>query len=788
MNDRPYRLNRSRRQAARGIARIASLALVASMLASSSEAQIGSRLPRDAYYFAKSAFYAGELKTAFRGFKQATQSGLRFGDIRWVDSICYYAMLGDCYYHRGQLQLALEHYEQALGWYLANRNWLARIEFGTGRSAVTERERARIGWGRRATRFGYYPDTMKSAQGRINQRVTIEFGGVVNPAHYRSVDAVEVARCLALSLRRRAEILGPACRYSPLSAKLSNALSEDLLSSRHWANAWSDVLLGLALLGDGQISEGSTHLATGTTAGNFDHPLTGIALLELGKLAMRGGKYKDASVLLLQATLAAAQYGQADVVEEGFRYLTDSYLASGQSTGYPAIETAMLWARSEDFDRLHASLLLGAAEITLYDDVGDEGSRALTLLNQAYQRMGARDLVNSDLIGRFHYLMAMTHYRAGDSPAAAQSMKAALAYMQNGSLQLFHLATIERLHAAGRNAVSTRAMGRLFAEVLREPEEVDWLTQPLETMTMLVSPHTRAIEKWFELLIDRREYDQAISVAEQLRRHRFYGALPLGGRLLSLRWLVDGSSVMLGKTGMTQRTHLRRKYPQLARLSVESRKQLVRLQAMPTLPKDEVQLKTQREVLAKLTRLSEQQENVVREIALRREPSKLVFPPQPNLKAIQKAMKDDQAVLMFVTTQQGWHAWFIRRSEETYWSIKAPKAVRRDLAQLLRSIGNHDRNSAVQITEVTNDDWKSPARKLWDGVIGKFPSNGWNNLEELVIVPDGPLWYLPFELLQVPADQVAADEDQTLLDRVRIRYAPTARRCRSAIVVATCRI
>ena len=215
------------------------------------------------------------------------------------------------------------------------------------------------------------------------------------------------------------------------------------------------------------------------------------------------------------------------------------------------------------------------------------------------------------------------------------------------------MAKIEHLHAGGRKVLSPRRAEQLFEEVLREPQDLDWRTQPLETIAMLLSPHTLAIEKWFELLIDRKAYDDAVSVAEQLRRHRFYSTLPVGGRLLSLRWLVEGSEAMLGKRGMEQRTRLRTKYPQLGKLSRESQKLQAKLRQLPTLPDDDMQIKTQRDLMSKLAKIGQAQENIVRELALRREPARLVLPPKPSLKPIQRAMRDNQAMLMIETTQQG---------------------------------------------------------------------------------------------------------------------------------------
>ncbi len=49
-------------------------------------------------------------------------------------------------------------------------------------------------------------------------------------------------------------------------------------------------------------------------------------------------------------------------------------------------------------------------------------------------------------------------------------------------------------------------------------------------------------------------------------------------------------------------------------------------------------------------------------------------------------------------------------------------------------------------------------------------STEWNKYEELIVVPDGILWYLPFEILQVSLDS----EVVSLGSLVKVRYAPTA--------------
>ena len=472
-------------------------------------------------------------------------------------------MLGEIQFHQGNLAAALESYELAIKVHLLNPGWMSRLVY-TRIVPSTDPVQTRIGWGRRASVMGEFRDSMSSMEGTLDLSTTFQLGGAVNPAHTRRVDGAEVFRCLAVALRRRAELLGDTGRLSPSTSAITESLSAVTAPSGHWAASWIEVLYGLTLLSDGQRKEAVSYLRSGATAGNFDHPLSGIALLEHGKYLLRTGEYDRAVNVLHQASLAAARFRQADVIEESFRFMTDAFLAGEGRGTFPAIGTANAYAERERFARLAASLRLNTAEIAVYSN---DPSSAVGLLNQARTIMARRRILGTDLGGRLAYLDALTQYRAGNTKAAATAMKLALGYMQRGSIRRFHLTMIEALHAAGRKAISSRNAEILYSRILREPTDNDWRTDPMETITMLLSKHTGAIERWFELLIKQREYDKAVRVAEHLRRHRFYSTLPFGGRILSLRWLVEGDQAMLGKRGMKQQQHLRDKYPALAKLS-----------------------------------------------------------------------------------------------------------------------------------------------------------------------------------------------------------------------------
>ena len=84
--------------------------------------------------------------------------------------------------------------------------------------------------------------------------------------------------------------------------------------------------------------------------------------------------------------------------------------------------------------------------------------------------------------------------------------------------------------------------------------------------------------------------------------------------------------------------------------------------------------------------------------------------------------------------------------------------------------GQYERNKELTLKELAEEQWNRRPRTAGpaaEGLDGRFRPA----FDELVIVPDGVLWYVPFEALQVQVDE----QYQSLLSRFRIRYVPLRR-------------
>ena len=120
--------------------------------------------------------------------------------------------------------------------------------------------------------------------------------------------------------------------------------------------------------------------------------------------------------------------------------------------------------------------------------------------------------------------------------------------------RLFHIGLADTAFRGG--GLTERVADTLFGEVLREPTPADWMAEPLDTLALLSSPHPLPYEHWFELVLGRKEQDRALNIAERIRRHRFLVGQALGGRLLALRWVLEGPPEALTPDGALQRQDL----------------------------------------------------------------------------------------------------------------------------------------------------------------------------------------------------------------------------------------
>jgi CHAT domain-containing protein len=722
--------------------------------------------PNDYYFQTMGTYYDGDFRSALRNFRDAARMGIASTEGRWIDSICYYTMLGECYYQMGEYGNALDQYNAALELYLAHRDWMLRVEFPPGLDPAGQ-VRNTITWGTtsRTAVVGAFADRYQSLQGRLDNDKVIEKGGVVAPPQFYPVYVSEIIRCTATALRRRREIMGPTCEHNLLTVQLVDALSRRPGPPNHWSQCWVELELGLAYAGAGKHSQAIAELQKSLlAAGTYDHPLTGMALLELGKLAFEEEKYDIASTFFIEATFTASLFNQIDVMEEAFHEGFVTHQVAGRQGAYSPLVAAAAWAKNKKMRRLSVSLLTDLAENLA--EMGDLNA-ATQALGQAKTNTGRSDLMLGIAGSRINYQSARLAMDAGNLSAGAAALNAALGFQTKSSKRLFQISVVDRMFTS--NSVTERIADNLYANVLREPTARDWVVDPLDTMAVVTTPLPMPYERWFELALVRKEQEKALEITDRIRRRRFYASMPLGGRVLALRWLLEAPADSLDEAGRLQRQDLLVRFPKFAETSQQVKAVQTELDALPAIPTDDADIKKQEALLQQLGKLSAEQELMLQQIALRRIPSEFVFPPLRNFLDIQKKLPEDRLVLVYFQTTRNVHAFAFTTKQYAYFTVESPNKVRADVVDMLRKMGHLDRNQPVDAADLKSDAWKVPATKLVKQLTNNAKVEEWAAYKEIIIVPDGVLWYLPFESLQVPGK----DGTESLISRMSVRYVPT---------------
>ncbi len=163
----------------------------------------------------------------------------------------------------------------------------------------------------------------------------------------------------------------------------------------------------------------------------------------------------------------------------------------------------------------------------------------------------------------------------------------------------------------------------------------------------------------------------------------------------------------------------------------------------------------------------------MREIALQREPADMVFPPLRGVEEVQKSLPNGQAVMVFFSTSRHCYGFLLNNDRCTHWQISSPAVLLKQMQSMLRNMGNYGPNHELGDKDLADAKWKPPAQQVLSSIEKGSLVDLSQPFDELVIVPDGMLWYLPFEALQVKV----GGKTVSLSSRFRISYAPTLSLC-----------
>ena len=715
--------------------------------------------PQQNYFLSYSLFSDGDFRRAMRSFSSSGR--IKTPDGFWIDSVCQFAMVGECLFQMGQTEQALKHFDEALNLFLIHQHWMLRLDYPPLRASA--RSRQPVPWAQRTSNapFADIPETINSVQGQINitqlkQGETLLIAG----AQYYPLQAEEIQRCMTLALRRRNEILGLAAMASPLTERLAVSMTNKSVRINHWSQSWHSLQHGLILTALGQKTAAIGEFQKAVLlAGQFEHSLTSVALVELGKIAYSQENYKQAAQYFLNASISAGLHEDPLMVEESLRWGAKTHAIMGLNGVYPPLVNAVRWAHNES-DWLETSLLVSAAESAI---AANNPQSAATFLNQARAVMRRREMQAGEIGARIQFTQARVEFKTGNQAAGDVAMADVLKFQKVASPRLIQVRAADSYYKNG--AVDENTAGLLFEHVLRDPSAADWADSPRDCLAYLLTPQSSALQSWLDLVLGRKEYEKAIEITDRFRRQKFYSTLPMGGRMMSLRWVLESPDESLTDAVQQQRRLLVNKYPVYGQLQQAVEQAQQNIDNNPVVPDDEAEVAKLGESYGQVLNAILAQETLLREMALEPNAADMMFPPIYDMKKVKNVLDPDELLLTFFMTSRNIYAISMSQRDYGFWRIASPNRVKTQISVLLRSLGNFGRSYELDMDDLQSQDWRTHAETLMKTLTGNAPDNLFDGIGKLTIVPDGFLWYLPFELLP--------SGDQLLIEKMSVKYAPT---------------
>ena len=707
---------------------------------------------------------AGDYDAATDLASREYRGSVRMGADRWIDSIASAALLGECLFETGDFDAAIARYEEAMLVEAARGDWLLAVQFppqplrasGAGRAGT---------WGRsrRNTVPGAIPETIAIRQSSGDAQEVLKRGGVLMADHDRLVRPQEIMRMLVVAIYRHAVLLGPLAREANALDAVEAALARRAAPPNHWSQAWIDVALGVICWAQGKPEAAGPLLTRGLVAGNqFDHALTAWGLIVLGRMALDADQPQRAAELFEEATYAAADFGDVRALEEAFALAATAHALAGTRGVPPVIARGCDQLRGE-LPALHARLV--AIEAERWAAARDVRS-ASAALREIDPRLLQATAGRNTLGCRTMYARALAAYAAGDEAAGDAALRDAIGLQARRSPRLFQTRVLTGVVRAGGNAIPDRIAESMYARLLADPDGRDFALDPLDALSVAAQERSDAFATWLAVAT-RRDAEAAVDVAEAAVRHRWLVAQPLGGRRLAVeRWIAADPRALDPQVAAARATLLGDR-PELA----ETVERMTRLRgdvaaAIVAADPPAVDVDAYPELAAR-------RGLAVAEIAAGRDGVPMAFPPLATAAEVRGRLEPRQLLLSFRWSDAGLVGMLESRERFATWQVRQAAGLPGEIASLAKGLCLFDADAPVVAARLAEGDWRGSAERIERMLFENSRVTLAEGIDELVIVPDGWLWYVPFELLPIGSAGDPAGDRPLLRDLCRVRYAPT---------------
>ncbi len=577
------------------------------------------------------------------------------------------------------------------------------------------------------------------------------------------MDVIELYRGMAWVIRRRDQILGTLSQVDTAARTLRSQLNEVRAAIPGTMPAtFGGILYGISSTGEGDFARSNSVLQPLLQINGFDHPLTPITLLQIGYNQYLLGEYRAAKATLLEASYSAGIFNQFDVFRESLVFAARAHIAVNRDQALPELDLAFDWARTRGLRVAQVRFAMVAAENAI-----ENGQMPLAAqqLSTARGLMRTNDIKRSELALRLAVL-EQTVAAINGTTTDLQSLRNALTTYRGATPWAFQIEML--LNPARRRNLTTTTLAVLIERVLRDPTQADWDRDPFECLAYLTGDRSQFLLDAMSIQLNKGDFTAALQASENLRRVQFYANLPLGGRMMAFRELLARSPAELTPELRRKQAEMLGRFTTFQKLLEQAEALLSQLRRQPVEPEGDAKRAWEQQ-MEQLSVLGQQIEQQLVQVSVRREAIPLLFPPPVDIDRIQKAIPPRTLCLVVIARENVHHVFLVTDSIIKPQSSLSQVNVSRAIRGLAKSWGHTSASAVLQPQLLKDQSWKKASYQLLQAMIPDVKAEFWDSFDELVVVPSGLFWYLPFETLAVSDDPAS----ELLTDKLAIRYAPS---------------
>ncbi|MCM2372279.1 CHAT domain-containing protein [Aporhodopirellula aestuarii] len=734
--------------------------------------------PMQTYYEAMRYYRDGDIQNAIRGFEFAARGTRMDINGKWVDAIPPRVMLAECYWQLGHLPACRLQLDEAARIAIRNRGWLGQLDFSGINLAGQIKQATNNLWPEvAAVRLLPLPTSIPIQRGQAVTEQSLAAGGVIETPNIQSIDAITIMQSIAKLMHRRRVLLGPLGPDDTLSREVLEATKMPSSINHPLGQSLVHAMRGCEYYAIGEdktvVDRASKYASPGGA-----HPITPILMLSAMKVATAGddtGKLSPEARALMIST--AAQITNVSAALDQYEWIGEA-LQIAVGVADPATlarveQTAVLAGRSlvrqSRLASLHCYLIAADAAVSAgRNDVAAE------YLQSARTLATRRDVELPRLQAYGAYIAARLAARSGQPIGAsgagdmASALKSVADFVLDRrdqrrpviSMPFMYQADIVMASLGGN--IGNQSAKRMLAGYSGTVGIALWRQDPLNALAATYYDDSAMHAALMRMALMENDGPGVLRQSDRVLAKRLTSRLPLQGRMLQLRTLATSPADSLWPSA---REILADPSPAFTRLREKTQASLI----VPP-PGDNVSVRSESLAIAMEAELSD--------LTLSR-----IHVPELNPPAVAATdvaeVPDGVCLLTFVIDSGKIVATATRDGNTRAWVIPAATRLIPMVNRLLQDIGA-SRVRGKRLPD-SDKDWKEAAYKLRSFLLPE--SSGWSEegLEKIIVVPDGALWYLPFELLpslaihEPKANENGATELSSSMwgDDVRVEYAPT---------------